>query len=55
MNLGGCISHNLHHAAGWAPSGKETGVSLSAGAHLDWLRALLTRREVMSTIWIMRS
>ena len=26
-----------------------------AGAYLDWLSALLTKREVMLTIWIMRS
>jgi organic hydroperoxide reductase OsmC/OhrA len=26
-----------------------------AGAYLDWLSALLTNREVMLTIWIMRS
>ncbi len=25
------------------------------GAYLLWLSAVLTRREVMSTIWIMRS
>jgi hypothetical protein len=24
-------------------------------AYLDWLSALLTKREVMLTIWIMRS
>jgi hypothetical protein len=40
--------------AGLRPTKAEMDVA-QAGAYLVWLSALLTKREVMLTIWIIRS